>query len=750
MSDDPKTHAAEAIIDGEQPDWQTLDVDDALSAGLKRIEEVAAAFRQAAKPTQADARSILFQWKHLEVVEQIGEGAFGTVYRAFDPMLRRDVALKMARQVDGASLYSGVIASEARQMARLRHPNILAVHGTGEDDGNVGIWSDLLHGVTLQDQIDTHGPLPASLLIDLAEPLSDALCLLHSKALTHGDIKPANIMIEGKASPVLMDFGAARNAVTRSSATLGSPLVMAPEHFTGEVITQASDVYAFGVVLFYSLTGEFPLQARTLEELAGKHSRGYKLDMQNVPWNWRKLLRHMLMQEPLRRPTASDVRDRLAHIKTTKPRLLRRSLIAGIIAALSVGIVAATLSYQTAKRSQERVETIKDVVVEALESSLPSQKSGPTTVNAVYLKLADLIEERLAADPDALADMRILTGKGLAEFGQHDQGINIAEQGLSLMQRVKADNPLDLSEAWLVLATLRRNAGDLVGSELALSEASAQIALRTDDDAAATSLVARNKLVSLLGEQGRWLEELQAQRELLVDRIALHGIDSVRVAVDHHNLADYLVAFGEIDEALQNESRAAALLRMDGDDKSVRMGIILIGVAYAHIEAGNIQPAQTALNEARVLITTVLPPTHAYFNSIDRLQAGVLTHNGETKQAEALFAELLDRESLSPNQHIQVKHNLADLLLRQERWPEAITYFEDLRETVTGRYAPLKPYFAAALAYAEFMGGDTQPPSLATIQTIETSLATMKEAGYEKIAAYRDLAKFRADLQAAK
>ncbi|MCB1569922.1 MAG: serine/threonine protein kinase, partial [Xanthomonadales bacterium] len=213
----------------------------------------------------------------LHVIEKIGEGSFGVVYRAYDPVLRRDVALKLAR-LDAAHVDPRAIVSEARRLARLRHPNILAVHGADQDQDSVGIWCDLLGGVTLQHVLDRSGTLPARAVLDLATPLCDALALVHARGFTHGDLKPANIMLEDDGTPVLMDFGAARDPM-QTGSTVGSPLLMAPEQFDG-VWSAASDLYAFGAMLFRCLSGRFPRVAADMAELERQHRGRAQIDFE--------------------------------------------------------------------------------------------------------------------------------------------------------------------------------------------------------------------------------------------------------------------------------------------------------------------------------------------------------------------------------------------------------------------------------------------------------------------------------------
>src|SRR5690606_8424890 len=160
----------------------------------------------------------------------------------------------------------------------LRHPAILAVHGADEQDGRLGIWSDLLTGRTLEAVLADSGSLPSASVLELALPLCDALLAVHRKALTHGDFKPANIIIQDDGSPVLIDFGAAREVLTET-VTEGSPQVMAPEAFDGVHASPATDMYAFGAVLYRMLGGRYPIEAASLAQLQERFREGHEPDL---------------------------------------------------------------------------------------------------------------------------------------------------------------------------------------------------------------------------------------------------------------------------------------------------------------------------------------------------------------------------------------------------------------------------------------------------------------------------------------
>ncbi len=735
MTADRSSKVAQAIADGRQPDWPSLSAADSRVEAYQILSEVAECFRRS-DPHPETPQETLFTWRHLEAVEQIGAGAFGEVYRAYDPILRRDVALKIARDDPERRFDPRMVIAEARSMARLRHPNILAVHGADEDEGRVGVWSDLLEGRTLAQVLDYEGRLSPREVLAVAIPLAAALALVHDRGLAHGDVKPANIMIESDRTPVLMDFGAAREGPDGAPA-IGSPMFMAPEQFAGRPATPATDIYAFGTLLYVALAGQNPVRADSLEELKDKHAARVAPDFSALPLGYRRLLRSMLSHSPADRPEAAEVGARLERIRTARARWTRRLAVAIVIASLAVGTVASLLAYRSAAQSRDRIERVKDVMAEAAESVVPTRQSGPTSVVAMYQRMAELIEERLADYPAALAEMRVVTGVGLGKLGETQRGLKIAEDGIALMQEVRRDVPSDLGSSWLEVATLRAMVEDIAGAEQATRNALAALEGLQTEGAAAERLVAKNRLVLLLGQQGRWHEEVAAARELLADRRAMYGEDSIRLAVDYHNLAGAQAAVGDFESALDNERRAAELLRAEGDEDSVRMGFVKSALANMLMMAERFEEAEQALDEVSRIYSANLPPGHMNFDFVAEQKAALQVKTGRSAEALPELERLLTLEG-EPYALTRLKasQSLAQVRMQQGRWADAERLYREVQQSKPARYQPLTAYFDAAIAYTGFKAGTReQPPT----EVLRTALERMREFDLVRIEEYRRL-----------
>lgn len=213
---------------------------------------------------------VLFKLGAYDVLEELGRGGMGTVYRAFSPRLSRFVAIKVftprrrAHEIDLLRFQNEVMLA-----GRLQHPNIISVFDSGEDDGKPYYVMELIEGGSLGDLIEESGALPRRALEALVK-VARALHFAHEKGVVHRDIKPDNILLRAGDEPCVTDFGIAKDLIdapglTREGRALGTPFYMPPEQANGEVqhIGPHSDVYALGATLYHVLAGRPPFQRRS-------------------------------------------------------------------------------------------------------------------------------------------------------------------------------------------------------------------------------------------------------------------------------------------------------------------------------------------------------------------------------------------------------------------------------------------------------------------------------------------------------
>jgi len=200
-----------------------------------------------------------------EILRELGRGAMGVVYEAFDPSLERTVALKTIRrdQLEGAEAADAIarFEREAKAAGRLNHPNIVSVYDFGDDNNTTYIAMEFVHGRELKSFFGKDERFPMPEIARIMGQLLDALEYSHNYGVVHRDIKPANIIIQLNGQVKVADFGIARiesSQYTQAGTVLGTPAYMSPEQFMGQTVDRRSDIFSAGVVLYQFLTGERP------------------------------------------------------------------------------------------------------------------------------------------------------------------------------------------------------------------------------------------------------------------------------------------------------------------------------------------------------------------------------------------------------------------------------------------------------------------------------------------------------------
>jgi serine/threonine protein kinase len=298
--------------------------------------------------------------------EKIGSGGMSSVYRAFDPMLERWVAIKlMHRDISNDPDQLERFRREARAVAQLNHPHVVTVIDAGEDEGAPYIVFEYVEGETLKERIRRLGRLPVPEAVAYAIEIGRALESAHANLLVHRDVKPQNVLIDRDGRAKVTDFGIARSleaqGLTATGRVLGTTDYVSPEQALGHEVTGQSDIYSLGIVLYEMLTGETPFQADTQVAVAMKH-----------------------------------VRDPLPDVQRRRPE---------ISAAL-----ASVVERSTAKETQNRYPAVSQMVhdleeVLAIEAARTGQATGEATTVLQSLSgdTADFVPARLRRPKRALA-----------------------------------------------------------------------------------------------------------------------------------------------------------------------------------------------------------------------------------------------------------------------------------------------------------------------------------------------------------
>jgi serine/threonine-protein kinase len=204
------------------------------------------------------------------IISQIGRGGMANVYKAYQPSVDRDVAIKvLPSQLAGSKEFAARFQQEARIIARLEHPHILPVFDYGESDGTAYFVMRYLDTGTLKDLMESGRPLPLMDINRIFSQLADALSYAHLHGVVHRDLKPANALIDTQGNVFLTDFGIARllesasPRLTQTDAIMGTPAYISPEQAQGLTVDRRSDIYSLGIILYEMVTGRVPFMADT-------------------------------------------------------------------------------------------------------------------------------------------------------------------------------------------------------------------------------------------------------------------------------------------------------------------------------------------------------------------------------------------------------------------------------------------------------------------------------------------------------
>lgn len=261
-----------------------------------------------------------------EIRGKLGQGAMAMVYKAFDPLIGRELAIKLLRKeriVDRE--YLTRFRREAKAVGTLSHPNIVTVYDVGEFDGRPYIVMELLHGTPLDEIMKSSRKFSPREALPIVMQLASALDYAHTKGIVHRDIKPSNIILSANNDVKITDFGIAHfdsgeeTQQTRIGDVLGTPQYMSPEQVQGQKIDGRSDLFSTGVILYQLLTGQRPFAGDSVASLMYKITNANPQPMAelgaHVPSSLRGIVNKLLAKSPDKRfQTGKELAESLSHV----------------------------------------------------------------------------------------------------------------------------------------------------------------------------------------------------------------------------------------------------------------------------------------------------------------------------------------------------------------------------------------------------------------------------------------------------
>jgi len=335
---------------------------------------------------------------HFVLVETLGVGGMGTVYKARDTLLDRFVALKLLRQDLGPGIgHAAQLQQEARVAASVNHPNVVQVFSSGTDHGQFYLVMELVDHGSLDDFIEQQTRLPEEQVLESGIQVAKGLRAAHRKGLIHCDVKPANILFVDEQTAKIGDFGLA--GVAAQGAETGreiwaTPYYVAPERLNNELPDFRSDIYSLGATLFHAIAGKAPIEGETNSAVALRELKNRPLDLRKivpeVSEATARVFHRMLAPEPGQRFSSYDelvaelegARGFLngkQNVDVAKPRQSRRSILAIAVSALVALIGIAGFLF--VREAQE--DTTSNTLLSAMLQNLRPMTGKPKTHSAV-------------------------------------------------------------------------------------------------------------------------------------------------------------------------------------------------------------------------------------------------------------------------------------------------------------------------------------------------------------------------------
>jgi eukaryotic-like serine/threonine-protein kinase len=253
----------------------------------------------------------------------VGHGGMGTVWRACDELLERDVAIKEV---------PGQVVAEARATARLDHPGVVTVHDVLASGDRTWIVMELIRGSSLQQVIDRDGPLAPRRVAEIGCQVLSVLCAVHALGMLHRDVKPSNVLLSADGRVVLTDFGLA-GLQGEKTGLEGSPAYISPEQARGDEVTEASDLWALGALLYTAVEGRSPFgRSEALASLLAVLIDEYRPPRQAGPL--RQVIDGLLRKDVGSRLGAEDAAELLDRVRFELPRRRPRAGATATVAAL--------------------------------------------------------------------------------------------------------------------------------------------------------------------------------------------------------------------------------------------------------------------------------------------------------------------------------------------------------------------------------------------------------------------------------
>jgi serine/threonine-protein kinase len=584
-----------------------------------------------------------------ELIEPIGEGGMGVVYRARQISLDREVAVKVLAAGPWASrAFVERFRREAQNAARMQHPNIVAIHEVGTAEELHFFSMRLVRGRSLAAEVREHGPFDAVRAARLMRIVAEAVAYAHSLGVLHLDLKPANVLLDEDGVPHVADFGLARRldsalAVDNDEVS-GTPSYMAPEQADGRAgrITQATDIWGLGAILYELIGGEPPFRADDVPSVLRLVREGRVVSLRRRMPRLSRDLEAIVMKCLAREPEARyasaralaearplNIAQRLARWTHREPKLAGASML--IVVALVAGLLATTQQWRRAEANAQRAERVRKFMIGVFQEVNPDNSRGqPITAEQLLEHGARELDAPSAQSPAIQADLASTIGRLYWLVGDYPRAdAMLARASTAFRSPGVPDEVRARTLLALAFAEKEKNRYEDAITHAREGFAFAEKASDDDDVSAARRLIAESQTNS---GDARNAEPLL--REALAADRARFGDDADETASDLILLGDALYELSRFDDSIAVEREAAdAATRRHGRTHSAVMGALEIE-SRALRESGHLPEAEQTLREAAAIAERLYGPEH-------RETIVARSNLGIALQAQGRYAEAL-------------------------------------------------------------------------------------------------------------
>lgn len=625
-----------------------------------------------------------------EILELVGEGGMGQVYKALDKELDRVIALKTIRaekETDPETVQR--FKRELVLARKITHKNVVRIHDLGEADGIKFFTMEYVEGRSLKQEIRKRGRVPVSEALPIARQVLSALQEAHSQGVIHRDLKPQNVMLDQSGTPLLMDFGIARSSadtggMTGTGVMIGTPDYMSPEQVRGEKADARSDLFSIGVILYEMLTGDLPYQAETplskvMMRLTHKPRAPRQITLEVPTYLERVVLKCMEVDPALRYQTAQDVLDDLDRQRVDSSLTLRVQRAVAkrkaplAAAALLLALGAAAAIYFT-RGGEDDLPVASDAPVATLAILPFTNATGAAEFDWLRTGLpemlvTDISQSRYVRPVSGERVRKVMADLGIAENTRFDESALNAVSERAPAQSVVFGQYVESGGTLRIDLTLRK-AGSGVPIPLQAEARSSEVFQLVD------------RITGLIKDQlDLDPDQLRSDTDRPIAEVTSSSLSALR---------SYQSGLAELQ---QGENQAAIQLLNEATSLDANFAMAYAKLADAYMNAGEMREAEAASARAESLSETApLPLAERY-----QIHATAAAVKNDLETAAKSYVELSNLYPRDPD----ILLSLAGMYEGLGKLPDAIDAYS--------RVVAMAPDYGEAhfgLAFVQIMSGN--------------------------------------------